>query len=72
VADRCEIVAGDFFAAVPERADAYIMAKVLHDRDDARSVRILNSCRAAMAAEARVLIAERLIPDDPAARWRSC
>ena len=67
VGDRCEIVPGDFFAGVPEGADAYIMANVLHDWDDARCVRILRNCRAAMAAGGRVLIVERLIPDDPAA-----
>jgi hypothetical protein len=67
VADRCEIVPGDFFAGVPEGADAYIMANVLHDWDDARSVRILRNCKAAMATGGRVLIIERLIPDDPAA-----
>jgi hypothetical protein len=67
VEDRCEIVPGDFFTRVPEGADAYIMANVLHDWDDARSVGILHSCRAAMATGGRVLIVERLIPDDPAA-----
>jgi hypothetical protein len=67
VEDRCEIVPGDFFAGVPEGADAYIMANVLHDWDDARSVAILRNCRAAMVAAGRVLIVERLIPDDPAA-----
>jgi hypothetical protein len=67
VGDRCEIVSGDFFAGVPKGADAYIMANVLHDWDDARSVRILGNCRAAMAAGGRALIIERLIPDDPAA-----
>jgi O-methyltransferase domain len=66
VGDRCEIVSGDFFDGVPDGADAYIMANVLHDWDDARSVRILRNCRVAMAAGGRVLIVERLIPDDPA------
>jgi len=40
---------------------------VLHDWDDARAVQILTACRHAMAAHGRVLIVERLIPDDPAA-----
>jgi hypothetical protein len=66
VEDRCEIVAGDFFDGAPEGADAYIVANVLHDWDDARSVQILGACRRAMAADGRVLIIERLIPDDPA------
>jgi hypothetical protein len=65
VEGRCEIVAGDFFEGVPEGADGYIVANVLHDWDDARSVQILSACRQAMAADGRVLIVERLIPDDP-------
>jgi hypothetical protein len=67
VADRCQIVPGDFFSGVPEGADAYILANVLHDWDDARSVHILTNCRRAMARGGRVLIVERLIPEDPAA-----
>jgi SAM-dependent methyltransferase len=66
VADRCKIVPGDFFQSVPDGADAYILANVLHDWDDANSVRILGACRRAMAKDGRVLIVERLIPDDPA------
>jgi len=66
ITDRCEVVAGDFFAGVPDGADVYVLANVLHDWDDARSVRILANCRKAMAADGRVLIVERLIPDDPA------
>lgn len=66
VADRCRIVPGDFFQSVPDGADAYILANVLHDWDDADSVRILGACRRAMASDSRVLIVERLIPDDPA------
>jgi O-methyltransferase len=56
----------DFFQSVPERADGYILANVLHDWDDSRSVRILHMCRQAMAAQGRVLIVERLIPASPA------
>ena len=66
VAGRGEIMAGDFFAAVPDGADCYLMANVLHDWDDRRAVRILRNCRQAMAPGGRVLIIERLLPDDPA------
>jgi len=65
LSDRCDVVAGDFFSGVPERADIYLLANVLHDWDDARAVRILANCRKAMTSGARVLIAERLIPDHP-------
>jgi hypothetical protein len=64
VADRCAIVAGDMFQGVPAGADAYLLANVLHDWDDANSVRILDACRRAMKVTGRVLIVERLIPDD--------
>ena len=66
VADRCEIIPGDFFQSVPDGADAYILANVVHDWDDANTVRILSTCRRAMAEDSRVLVIERLIPDDPA------
>jgi O-methyltransferase domain len=65
LAGRCEVVAGDFFAGVPAGADAYILANVLHDWDDAHCVQILQACRRAMGTGGRVLIVERLIPDDP-------
>jgi predicted O-methyltransferase YrrM len=64
VADRCEVVGGDFFQAVPEGADGYILANVLHDWDDTRAVQILEVCRQALAQDGRVLIIERLIPDN--------
>jgi hypothetical protein len=65
VADRCEVIGGDFFHAVPEDADAYILANVLHDWDDLRAVQILGACRRVMHENGRVLIIERLIPNNP-------
>ena len=65
VADRCDVVGGDFFQAVPAGADGYIVANVLHDWDDVRAAQILEACGRAMAHNGRVLIVERLIPDNP-------
>ena len=65
VAMRAEILGADFFKGVPEGADGYILANVLHDWEDERSVEILSNCRRAMATDGRVLIVERLIPDNP-------
>jgi orsellinic acid C2-O-methyltransferase len=65
LADRCEIVAGDFFAGVPDGADVYLLANVLHDWEDGRCVQILQTCRRAMGTRGRVFIIERLIPGDP-------
>jgi len=60
VADRCERVAGDFFADVPAAADTYLLKSVLHDWDDERCALILANCRRAMAPGARVLVIERI------------
>jgi hypothetical protein len=57
---------GDFFRAVPAGADCYLLANVLHDWDDTKAAEILASCRNAVTRHGRVLIIERLIPDDPA------
>lgn len=62
LAGRCEAVAGDFFAAVPPGGDLYLMKKVVHDWDDAATLAILRSCRAAIPAEGRLMLAEWVIP----------
>jgi hypothetical protein len=62
VADRCQVVGGDFFVAVPDGGDAYVLRLVLHDWDDARCVAILRTCRRAMASDARLLVVEPLLP----------
>jgi len=67
LADRCELVAGDMFAAVPRGGDAYLLKWVVHDWDDEASVRLLTRCREAMAAHARLLIVERVVPEAGAA-----
>lgn len=64
VADRCELVVGDFTAAVPGSGDVYLLSRVLHDWDDARCATILRSCAEAMPAHAELLIVERLLPED--------
>jgi orsellinic acid C2-O-methyltransferase len=63
VEDRCEVVEGDFFDAVPAGADAYIMKSVIHDWDDDRCVTILSNCRRAMKAGGKVLIVEPVVPE---------
>jgi hypothetical protein len=63
VEDRCEVVEGDFFDAVPAGADAYIMKSVIHDWDDERCITILSNCRQAMKADGKVLIVEPVVPE---------
>lgn len=63
VADRCELVAGDFFEAVPAQGGAYLLKFILHDWPDAECERILGRCREAMPASAALLIVERVLPE---------
>lgn len=68
VADRCEIVGGDAFAAVPDGGDAYMLRAILHDWDDAEAAAILRSCRRAIGPEGRLLVLEWLIGPPNAGR----
>jgi hypothetical protein len=64
VADRCSIVTGSFFEAIPPGGNAYILRHILHDWSDERCLAILRVCRAALAPHARVLIIERSVAED--------
>jgi hypothetical protein len=64
---RIEAAAVDFFETIPAGADAYIMKHIIHDWDDARSSRILENCRKAMAPGGRVLIVDQVVSDRPEA-----
>lgn len=66
LAGRSEFVGGDFFASVPEGADAYLLKSVLHDWDDERSVAILTRVREAMAPGATLFVVEPLVPETDA------
>jgi hypothetical protein len=65
--DRCEVVGGDFFEAVPTRADAYLLSHVVHDWAEPQSLSLLRNVRAAMEPGDRLLIVEMVMPpgDEP-------
>jgi hypothetical protein len=69
VADRAEVIGGDFFAELPTGGDAYLLKAVLHDWHDAQAARILGQIRAAMSDNptARLLICEFLVA--PTNQW---
>ena len=64
VSERCQIVGGDFFEAVPAGGDAYVLRQILHDWDDVRATKILENCRRAMQGPGKVLVVERAIAPD--------
>ncbi|WP_031158890.1 methyltransferase [Streptosporangium roseum] len=65
--DRCKCVSGDFFAAVPAGADAYMLGSVIHNWSDEDAVRILRNIRDVIADDGRVLLVEFVVPDDDSA-----
>jgi hypothetical protein len=69
VANRCQVVSGDFFTSVPEGGDAYILKHVIHDWDDQRAIQILRNCRNAMRRGGKVLIVDSVIPSGNAAHF---
>lgn len=64
IAERCEVVAGDFFESVPVGADAYLLKRVLHDWNDDQCRHVLRHCRDAMGEGGRVLIIDAVVHED--------
>jgi hypothetical protein len=65
VVDRCELIGGSFFEAVPSDGDAYVLRNIIHDWDDDQAVAILMSCRRSMTDGARLVLVERYLATDP-------
>ena len=59
--ERARGEAADFFESVPAGGDVYTLSNVLHDWDDAAATAILRTVRAAMGAEARLLVVENVL-----------
>ena len=55
---RASYVVGSFFDTPPPPADLYLLKSVIHDWDDARSIRVLRGCCAALIGGARLVLVE--------------
>lgn len=58
---RCELITGDFFAALPRGADILLLKHVVHDWADEQAITLLSNCRAALPEDGKVLVLESLI-----------
>ena len=61
VANRCQVIGGDAFTAVPAGYDTYLLSRVIHDWDDEHAIVLLSRCHQAMAPRGKVLLVERVI-----------
>lgn len=64
LADRADVVVGDFFDPLPPGADVYVVSRVLTDWSDAHATAILRRCAAAAGSAGRVLVVE-VLPTEP-------
>ena len=61
LADRCDVISGDFFVSVPAGADAYVLSRVIHDWDDEKAIAILRVVRGAIAPDGRLILLETML-----------
>jgi C-methyltransferase len=72
VEDRVRVEGGSFFDSVPSGGDAYVLKSVIHDWPEAQAVAILRNVRAAVGADATLLVVELVLPGhnrDFAGKW---
>lgn len=62
VSDRCRLVSGNFFEAVPAGGDAHILKWIIHDWDDEQSVAILKNCHRALPDDGKLVLVEAVVP----------
>ena len=62
---RCRLIGGDLFREWPVKADAVVLARVLHDWPDAGAARILEGAREAMPPNGCLYVVEMVVDDYP-------
>ena len=65
--DRVTFRAGDLFEPWDAKGDVVILARVLHDWDDAPALRLLSYARRALPYRGRLFLIEMVLPEDGAA-----
>jgi predicted O-methyltransferase YrrM len=63
VADRAELVGGDYLTAVPAGGDGYVLSHVIHQVNDTDAGRILRNIRDVITAEGRVILVDPVLPE---------
>ena len=62
--ERAVVTPGSFFQPLPQGADLYVLAQILHDWPDPEAELILRRCREAAGPAGRVLLVERMVDND--------
>lgn len=62
IANRCQVVGGNFFESVPEGADAITMKWIIHDWNDQQSIAIMKNCARALPPNGKLILIEAVVP----------
>jgi hypothetical protein len=66
-ADRLDAIGGDVFEDPLPRGDVYVLSQVLHGWADGEAAKILARCVEAGGMDARIVVVEDVLPDEPTA-----
>ena len=63
---RCDVVAGNFFEAIPGWADAYYMQHIIHDWNDEKVLKILQNVREALTGKknGKFIVVDCVLPEN--------
>jgi len=67
--ERLTLQAGDFFEDTLPICDVYLLMEIIHDWGDEQALAILKAIRHAAPSQARLLVIEQMVPDDPGPHW---
>jgi hypothetical protein len=62
--DRCEVISGDFFEAVPPGGDAYVLKWIIHDWHNELAIKILKNCRAQLPLNGKLILIDSVVPEN--------
>jgi len=65
MADRIELVSGDFFGEIPGGGDLYLLKSILHDWPDNKCEEIVKAVHRAAPEGSRLVVVEGILPDTP-------
>lgn len=65
VADRVELVVGDFLREVPAGGDLYVLSQILHNWDDEHVRTIAGNCHRASRPGGGLMVIDYVLPDGP-------
>jgi hypothetical protein len=63
MANRIQLIGGDFFQSAPAGGDAYLLRHIIHDWDDEKAGRILRNIRQVISRDAKLLVVDSVIPE---------